>query len=393
MKKNSNSFYSTITGMARYVMAFIFMLSSFSVLGATGEGTPSAYDMRYEKGHLLMQKGGEVNVIDFDLEWPNIVDGQNVAKLRRYIARHLFQTDGDRLTDVRDHFLRQFGTPVTHQFDSIPDDDKFCYVTLALRNLYTVPGRFISFMMSAVVEPGPKSSQQARVWDCHITYDITRDTVLTVRDLFRESGRCRWRDGAWNFKLDLNSDQYISMQVPEGCMAASDEMLLYTVQWENDVQKDRFMPQVYSVMCSTDKLRGLLSKDARYLIGNKLWPIHPQMVSDSILGYTMAKPVATHSGGGRPHFVMGDDSLSAYIGRNLRYPVDELKRQVEGTVVVRFLVDSVGSVREPRVVQPLSPACDREAVRVINMTRWRPAAVAGCAVNVVCVMPIQFKLR
>lgn len=361
---------------------------------------PMAYDMRYVKQHTLLHKDGEVNVVDVDLEWPNAIDGQNVVKLRRYIARHLLQVDDSAandpyssFSDVYARFLHRYGEPVNRQFDTIPDDRKFCYITASLRNLYYAPGRFISFGLQSFVKPLPLSSQKPRSWNTMITYDITRDTVFTVKSLLKEGANCHWRKNAWQFDLDIDRDDYISMDVPWGCMAAVDKILLITRQWERRDDGTASYSN-YSVLTDADKVRRHLSKDAKYLMGDKLWPIHPQPIPESVSGYAPSTPADVVHFDSLAAFPGGPDSLRAYVQRSLVYPKEARQRMVEGRNTVQFFVDKDGRVSEPRVVRSLSPECDREAVRVVMaMPRWRPAVSAGRRVGVVNTLPFLFKLK
>ena len=50
----------------------LLLLALMSTLTALAEGR---YGMRYVKGHWLYQKGSDTNVIDMDLEWPDMIDG------------------------------------------------------------------------------------------------------------------------------------------------------------------------------------------------------------------------------------------------------------------------------------------------------------------------------
>lgn len=381
--------------MSKLLLSLLLILAPLATLWAADDTSQAAVncDIRYVKEHLLMQKGDEVNVVDVDLEWPNIIDGQNVAKLRHYIARHLFQTDGETFNSTYHQFLKRFGTAVTRQFDSIPDDHKFCYATIRLKNLYYVPGRYISFQLQSLIEPLSRSSQTSRAWQTLVTYDITRDSVLTIRNLLKESGKNDWRKDAWHFELNINRDDYVTMDVPRGCMADEGKMLLVTRQWEHADDGTPY-ERDYSLLCDLTYVRQLLSKDAKYLTSDKLWPIHPQQVADSILGYTPQASIDTHRGDREAKFKGGNDSLQAFVSRNLHYPKADLEKQVRGTVVVKFLVDRDGQVREPRVVRPLSPTCDREAIRVLTMMpKWMPAVSEGKAADMVYTMPVKFKLH
>lgn len=88
-----------------------------------------------------------------------------------------------------------------------------------------------------------------------------------------------------------------------------------------------------------------------------------------------------------------DGMMQKFLARNVKYPVRAMENGVEGTVYVTFVVDKTGKVTNPRVVQGVDEALDREAVRVINaMPDWIPGKQRGMAVDVQFTIPIEFNL-
>ena len=93
----------------------------------------------------------------------------------------------------------------------------------------------------------------------------------------------------------------------------------------------------------------------------------------------------------QPSFPGGEDSLRAFIAKNLRYPLVE--ECVQGRVVVLFTVETDGSISEIEVVKNFSPEFDAEAVRVIKtMPKWIPGRIGDKPVRVRYSLPIRFKL-
>jgi len=95
----------------------------------------------------------------------------------------------------------------------------------------------------------------------------------------------------------------------------------------------------------------------------------------------------------QPEFPGGNDSLKAYIKRNIQYPKEALEKGIEGTVFVTFIVEKDGSVSGVQVLRGIGKGCDKEAMRVIrNMPRWKPGYQRGNPVRVKYHVPIRFKL-
>ncbi|MCC6753078.1 MAG: energy transducer TonB [Saprospiraceae bacterium] len=95
-----------------------------------------------------------------------------------------------------------------------------------------------------------------------------------------------------------------------------------------------------------------------------------------------------------PSFPGGDRALSQHIHSKLLYPPEAARAGVEGVVLVSFVVDAYGKVRQPRVIRSLGPACDEEALRVVRtIPDWIPGNHRGRRVSVQFRLPIEFKLR
>jgi len=85
--------------------------------------------------------------------------------------------------------------------------------------------------------------------------------------------------------------------------------------------------------------------------------------------------------------------LIQFIGNNIKYPESAKKSNVEGIVVIRFVVDKKGHVTSPELLRSLDPACDAEAMRIVKlMPAFRPGKQSGKDVNVYFTLPIKYKL-
>ena len=94
----------------------------------------------------------------------------------------------------------------------------------------------------------------------------------------------------------------------------------------------------------------------------------------------------------RPLFPGGDDKLADFIKKNLKFPVTAKKNKIQGKVIVRFVVNSVGKVEQSKVIRSLDPECDKEALRVINsLPVFIPGKQEGQNVSVYYIIPVIFK--
>jgi TonB family protein len=95
-----------------------------------------------------------------------------------------------------------------------------------------------------------------------------------------------------------------------------------------------------------------------------------------------------------PEYPGGMDDLIKFLSQNVRYPEAAKKENIQGMVVVQFIIDKDGTIRDPHVVQGIGGGANEEALRVVKMMpKWKPGLQKGQAVNVQFNLPIRFMLE
>lgn len=95
-----------------------------------------------------------------------------------------------------------------------------------------------------------------------------------------------------------------------------------------------------------------------------------------------------------PEFPGGNESMTSWIVKNVKYPVAAIREKITGKVIVNFIVSSTGKVRNVKVIRSVHPLLDAEAVRVISsMPDWIPGSQTGKAVDVEYYLPVDFNLE
>ncbi|KAA9325449.1 energy transducer TonB [Adhaeribacter soli] len=95
-----------------------------------------------------------------------------------------------------------------------------------------------------------------------------------------------------------------------------------------------------------------------------------------------------------PEFPGGYAALQKYLSSEMRYPALASRNNVEGTVILSFVVNALGEISDIQVLKSLGAGTDEEAKRVIkSMPRWNPGKNNGIAVNVRFVIPVRFALK
>ncbi len=94
-----------------------------------------------------------------------------------------------------------------------------------------------------------------------------------------------------------------------------------------------------------------------------------------------------------PQFVGGDVALYEYLSKSIQYPAVAHENNIQGRVIVQFIVDEKGKVINPKIIRGVDPSLDSEALRVVNaMPVWKPGLQKGKAVKVRYTLPINFNL-
>ena len=95
-----------------------------------------------------------------------------------------------------------------------------------------------------------------------------------------------------------------------------------------------------------------------------------------------------------PEFPGGPKAMMEYLKTNMRYPQIAKENGIQGRVILQFVVDETGKVRDPKILRSVDPALDAEALRLVEaMPLWTPGKQDGKAVAVRFTVPVSFKLE
>ncbi|MBR1877423.1 MAG: TonB family protein [Paludibacteraceae bacterium] len=96
-----------------------------------------------------------------------------------------------------------------------------------------------------------------------------------------------------------------------------------------------------------------------------------------------------------PQFPGGQQAMSQFLSETVKYPVVAYENNIQGRVIVQFVVNKDGSISDVEVVRSGGdPSLDKEAVRVVKyMPKWRPGKQKGNPVRVKYTMPVTFSIK
>ena len=93
-------------------------------------------------------------------------------------------------------------------------------------------------------------------------------------------------------------------------------------------------------------------------------------------------------------FPGGMPALMKWLSNNIRYPEAAQQNDVQGRVIVKFIVEKDGSVSQAQIVKGVDKDLDKEALRVVNkMPKWQAGKNNGVAVRSYFTLPVNFRLQ
>lgn len=99
----------------------------------------------------------------------------------------------------------------------------------------------------------------------------------------------------------------------------------------------------------------------------------------------------------KPQFLNSSDPrtfMERWVYPYLKYPKYAADNGIQGRVLVEFIVDEKGEVRDARVVRGIHTSLDEEALRVVSASpKWRPGRHRGKKLKVAITVSVEFRLE
>ena len=95
-----------------------------------------------------------------------------------------------------------------------------------------------------------------------------------------------------------------------------------------------------------------------------------------------------------PQFPGGDAALMKFLSSHINYPPMAAENNVQGKVILQFVVEKDGHVGEVNIARSVDKELDREAIRVVkSLPKFTPGRQNGHPVRVWYTLPVSFKLQ
>lgn len=99
----------------------------------------------------------------------------------------------------------------------------------------------------------------------------------------------------------------------------------------------------------------------------------------------------------RPSFLGSRDPrvfLEKWVYTYMKYPKEAVKNGIQGRVLVDFVIDEKGKIRDVKVLKGVDPLLDAEAVRIISASPdWKPGWLMGKKVKSRMSLYVEFRLE
>ncbi len=89
----------------------------------------------------------------------------------------------------------------------------------------------------------------------------------------------------------------------------------------------------------------------------------------------------------------GEQGFNEYILSNLEYPDIAIKQNVQGVVVLSFIVEPNGTISNLFIEKEFNHFCTNEAIRLIRDTKWIPGTKDGKLIRYKTTYPIVFNIN
>ena len=190
-----------------------------------------------------------------------------------------------------------------------------------------------------------------------IMYDtlVGKGTCQLMSDLYSDSL------AAWSREIFLMNDleEYPTVVIDNQRVNPFCEVKIYN----DHIVREITIPEQYW-------RREVILQAAQLPPGKYYWAINGEWVNVKDLQPTSSSNVllsnsSTSYPDCEPEFPGGIDSLWAFLKENVHRP--EGSREVEGMVLVEFVVEVDGSISKPEILKSLTPELDAEVIRVVKL--------------------------
>ncbi len=86
--------------------------------------------------------------------------------------------------------------------------------------------------------------------------------------------------------------------------------------------------------------------------------------------------------------------IRAFMDQHINYPKEAVANNIEGVVLVNFIVEKDGTISKVNILRGIGFGCDDEVLRVLNeLPEMIPGTIANIPVRIAITLPVRFKFK
>ncbi|WP_295810424.1 energy transducer TonB [uncultured Apibacter sp.] len=91
----------------------------------------------------------------------------------------------------------------------------------------------------------------------------------------------------------------------------------------------------------------------------------------------------------------GKKQLLETLSSNLKYPDEAIKNNIQGKVIVKFVIEKDGTISNFKILKDIGYGCGEEIIRILNetQTKWNSAKINNKNVRSYYTLRVKFKIR
>lgn len=125
------------------------------------------------------------------------------------------------------------------------------------------------------------------------------------------------------------------------------------------------------------------------------WQKKRRELTDELRSLPICKDISIHPANrvSRPPApIVSEGTIATWWQKNLKYPPEAMRRNIQGPLKVRFVVEPSGNISNLQALNDLGGGCVTEAFRMLRSLHWSPAVVNNERVRSQMEMEFIFKL-
>lgn len=345
---------------------------------------------RYERGAQLAQRGNDITIANWNLEWPVLLDQDTLTNLADTLSAVAFGHVSHSLTAALRSCVPEGATVLSQMPDG---DHNATYINAEVKVLWYEQGKYIT--LSAT---GQRRRQDGTVEFYRrkiFTYDLTTGRVLTKADMFKPSCIKHNENSQMFYELIANSSNVSTTTlITWDKTVASPALIGNNVFFDLSEATDIDEPLQYAALPTGTLASLFLSKTFKKWLAVKAQTYTDAIPKSQDKGkfddlWPERGPVETNTDSAVPLYEGGYKKLMADIGALLKTGDLSAFNATNNKTVVSFVVEKDGSVSDVMVMRPMNASADREIVAALTATTgWKSATT-----RTLLTLPFSFILK